>query len=107
MATVYHALGSKISIVERMAQLIPGADVDLVKPLYKKLNAGCEAIYLNTSVSRIESDKEGLQVFLKVNRRLSHNDMIAYWLQLGGNPTESRLMLKLPVCMWMNAGLSL
>ena len=65
MATVYHALGSKISIVERMAQLIPGADADLVKPLYKKLNAGCEAIYLNISVSRIESDKEGLQVFFE------------------------------------------
>ena len=65
MATVYHALGTKISIVERMAQLIPGADADLIKPLYKKLRAECEAIYLNTSVSRIETDKEGLQVFFE------------------------------------------
>lgn len=65
MATVYHALGTKISIVERMAQLIPGADADLIKPLYKKLRAECEAIYLNTSVSRIEAGKEGLQVFFE------------------------------------------
>ncbi|MXS85774.1 dihydrolipoyl dehydrogenase [Nitrosomonas sp. HPC101] len=65
MATVYHALGTRISIVERMAQLIPGADADLVKPLYKKLKTECEAIYLNTSVSRIEADKEGLQVFFE------------------------------------------
>jgi len=65
MATVYHALGTKISIVERMAQLIPGVDADLIKPLYKKLRAECEAIYLNTSVSRIEAGKEGLQVFFE------------------------------------------
>ncbi|HRN81813.1 MAG TPA: dihydrolipoyl dehydrogenase [Nitrosomonas europaea] len=65
MATVYHALGTRISIVERMAQLIPGADTDLIKPLYKKLKTECEAIYLNTSVSRVEADKEGLQVFFE------------------------------------------
>ncbi|MCC6915675.1 dihydrolipoyl dehydrogenase [Nitrosomonas sp.] len=65
MATVYHALGARISIVERMAQLIPGADADLVKPLYKKLKAECEAIYLNTSVSRIEADTGGLQVYFE------------------------------------------
>lgn len=65
MATVYHALGTRISIVERMAQLIPGADADLIKPLYKKLKTECEAIYLNTSVSRVEADKEGLQVFFE------------------------------------------
>ncbi|MCC6916322.1 dihydrolipoyl dehydrogenase [Nitrosomonas sp.] len=65
MATVYHALGSRISIVERMAQLIPGADADLVRPLTKKLKTECEAIYLNTSVSRIEADNEGLQVFFE------------------------------------------
>lgn len=65
MATVYHALGSKISIVERMSQLIPGADADLVKPLYKKLKAECEAIYLNTSVGRIETNNSGLQVYFE------------------------------------------
>lgn len=65
MATVYHALGARISIVERMAQLIPGADADLVKPLYKKLKAECEAIYLNTSVSRVEADTSGLQVYFE------------------------------------------
>lgn len=65
MATVYHALGTQISIVERMAQLIPGADADLVKPLHKRLKAECESIYLNTSVSSIESDKKGLRVFFE------------------------------------------
>lgn len=65
MATVYRALGARISIVERMAQLVPGADTDLIKPLHRKLKKDCEAIYLNTSVSRVTADKNGLQVFFE------------------------------------------
>jgi len=37
MATVYHSLGAKISVVEMMDQLIPGADRDVVMPLHKRL----------------------------------------------------------------------
>ncbi|MEY3122414.1 MAG: hypothetical protein RI993_1239 [Pseudomonadota bacterium] len=62
MATVYHALGTKVSIVEQLPQLIPGADSDLVKPLFNKLKQTCEAIWLNTSVSQIEASKKGLKV---------------------------------------------
>lgn len=62
MATVYAALGSKISIVELMDQLIPGADPDLVKPLHRRIQKRYEAIYLKTKVSKIEQDKLGLKV---------------------------------------------
>ena len=37
MATVYHALGSKVTIVELMDQIIPGADKDIVTPLHKRI----------------------------------------------------------------------
>ena len=62
MATVYDALGSKITVVELMDQLIPGADKDLVKPLHKRIAKRYEAIYLKTKVSKIEAKKEGLLV---------------------------------------------
>jgi len=62
MATVYDALGSKISVVELMDQLIPGADRDLVKPLHNRITKRYEAIYLKTKVSRIDAKKEGLLV---------------------------------------------
>ncbi len=62
MATVYDALGSKISVVELMDQLIPGADHDLVKPLHKRIAKRYEAIYLKTKVSKIEAKKEGMLV---------------------------------------------
>lgn len=62
MATVYDALGSKISVVEWMDQLIPGADADLVKPLHRRIKKRYEAIYLKTRVTRIETGKAGLTV---------------------------------------------
>ncbi len=62
MATVYDALGSKISVVELMDQLIPGADKDMVKPLHTRIAKRYEAIYLKTKVTKIESLPEGLRV---------------------------------------------
>ncbi|MEG6507399.1 dihydrolipoyl dehydrogenase [Methyloligella sp. 2.7D] len=62
MATVYHALGSKVSVVEVMDQLIPGADPDLVAPLKKRIAARYEAIYLNTKVTGIEAGAKELTV---------------------------------------------
>ena len=62
MGTVYDALGSKISVVELMDQLIPGADKDLVKPLHNRIAKRYEAIYLKTKVVKIEPQKDGLKV---------------------------------------------
>ena len=62
MATVYDALGSRISVVELMDQLMPGADKDLVKPLHKRIEKRYEAIHLKTKVTKIEAQKGGLKV---------------------------------------------
>ena len=50
MATVYDALGVKVSVVELTKTLIPGCDRDLVKPLEKRIAARYEAIMLGTRV---------------------------------------------------------
>ena len=62
MATVYDALGSRISVVELMDQLIPGADADLIRPLHRRIQKRYEAIYLKTKVTRIEALESGLKV---------------------------------------------
>ena len=62
MATVYHALGSKVTVVELTDQLIPGADADIVAPLMKRVATRYEAIYLNTKVTAVAPAAEGLQV---------------------------------------------
>ena len=62
MATVYDALGSKITVVEMQDSLIPGADKDIVKPLLKRVQDKYENIYLSTKVANIEPLKKGLKV---------------------------------------------
>ncbi|WP_442499011.1 dihydrolipoyl dehydrogenase [Methylobacter sp. sgz302048] len=62
MATVYHALGSEISVVELMNQIIPGCDNDLVTPLYRRIKKQYKNIWLETRVTSIEALDEGLKV---------------------------------------------
>ena len=62
MATVYNALGAKVTVVELQNSLIPGTDQDIVKPLLKRIQEQYEAIYLNTKVISIKALKEGLKV---------------------------------------------
>lgn len=61
MATVYHGLGAKISVVELMDMLMPGADKDIVMPLYKRLSKHYK-FYLKTKVTKVEAKKDGLWV---------------------------------------------
>ena len=62
MATVYDALGSEITVVEFMDNLIPGCDKDLVRPLNKIISKRYNAIYLSTKVTEIKAQKNGLKV---------------------------------------------
>ncbi len=62
MATVYDALGANITIVELMDQIIPGADKDLITPLYKRISKKYETIMLKTKVTKVDAKKDGLYV---------------------------------------------
>ena len=67
MATVYDALGAKISVVELMDSIIPGADKDVVRPLAKRIEKRYEKILLKTKVTKIEAQKDGLKVTYEGN----------------------------------------
>ncbi|HEX9207513.1 MAG TPA: dihydrolipoyl dehydrogenase [Steroidobacteraceae bacterium] len=62
MATVYAALGVRVSVVELTPGLMPGCDRDLVKPLAKRIAAHYEAVMLETKVTAVEAREEGLRV---------------------------------------------
>ena len=62
MATVYDALGSRVTVVELQDQLIPGADKDLVKPLAKRIASRYAAVHLGAAVTAAEPGKKGLKV---------------------------------------------
>ena len=62
MATVYNALGSKVTVVEFMDQIIPGADKDIITPLMKRIEKRYEKIRLKTKVTGVTAMPEGLAV---------------------------------------------
>jgi dihydrolipoyl dehydrogenase len=62
MATVYDALGVKVSVVELTDGLMPGCDRDLVRPLERRIAKRYERIMVKTKVSKVEAVKEGLRV---------------------------------------------
>ncbi|MEO5812866.1 MAG: dihydrolipoyl dehydrogenase [Rhodanobacter sp.] len=62
MATVYAALGSAVTVVEFMDQLIPAADADLIKPLAQRLGTRLAGVHLKTKVTTAKATKQGIKV---------------------------------------------
>jgi len=62
MASVYSALGSRITVVELGSVLMPGADRDLVKVWEKKNAHRFDRILLNTGVVASTASSEGIEV---------------------------------------------
>src|SRR5664279_2222834 len=64
MATVYSELGSQVTIVELMDQIIPGADKDVVAPLAKRITSQYENVFLKTKLTGAEAGPDGITVHL-------------------------------------------
>ncbi len=62
MACVYDALGSRVTVVEMLDQLMTGCDPDLVRPLAKRIGARYAAIHTGTRVGEVKAQKNGLKV---------------------------------------------
>jgi len=67
MATVYDALGVKVSVVELTKALVPGCDPDLVRPLEKRIKGRYEAIYKGVGVTSVAAEADGLRVNFEGN----------------------------------------
>jgi dihydrolipoamide dehydrogenase len=62
MATVYAELGSQVTVVELLDQLIPGADKDVVAPLAKRIGKRYQGVHLRTKMTKVEAGSAGLRV---------------------------------------------
>lgn len=60
LGSVYAALGTKVTVVEMLSGLLPGADRDLVLPLHKRLEKMFENIRLNTTVKSLKAEGQGI-----------------------------------------------
>ncbi len=76
MACVYDALGSKVTVVEMMDQLIPGADPDLVRPLAKRIGERYSDVLLSQRVETVRAQKNGLQVTFSDDEKAKRFDRV-------------------------------
>ncbi|MEC8932146.1 MAG: dihydrolipoyl dehydrogenase, partial [Candidatus Latescibacterota bacterium] len=65
LGQVYAALGSSVSVVEMTDGLVPPGDRDLVRILQKRLDSQFEAIHLETKVTAVAEDGDGLKVTME------------------------------------------
>ncbi|MDX1522069.1 MAG: NAD(P)/FAD-dependent oxidoreductase, partial [Anaerolineae bacterium] len=65
LGTVYAALGSRVSVVEMLPGLLPGADRDLARVLSKQIEKPMHEIMLNTTVVEMKAEANGVRVKFK------------------------------------------
>lgn len=65
LGSVYAALGTRVTVVEMLPGLLPGADRDLVLPLHKRLEKMFDSILLNTTVASVKDEGNGIRAKLK------------------------------------------
>ena len=65
LGSVYAALGTRVTVVEMLPGLLPGADRDLVLPLHKRLEKTFESILLNTTVAAVKTEGNSIRATLK------------------------------------------
>ena len=62
MAAVYYQLGTRVTVVELLDQLIPGTDADLIAPLQRMIAKQYENIFLGTKVTAVDANDSGITV---------------------------------------------
>src|SRR5690606_5201310 len=101
MATVYSALGAKVTVVEFMDQLMPGADKDLVKPLADRLKKQGIEVHLKTKAAGVTAGKKGITVTFEAATEGEKPAMeaapsIVCWLPSAARPMAGRSMRTRP-----------
>ncbi|MCP1673320.1 dihydrolipoamide dehydrogenase [Natronocella acetinitrilica] len=94
MATVYEALGSKITVVELMDRIMVGADKDLVRPYEKRIRARYENVFLNTKVTGMEAQKKGIKVTFEGKDAPESDTFDRVLLSVGRRPNGDLLNLE-------------
>src|ERR1700756_2241672 len=61
LGSVYAALGTRVTVVEMLSGLLPGADRDLVLPLHKRLEKLFDGILVNTTVKSLKEESGGIR----------------------------------------------
>ncbi len=91
MACVFDALGSEVTVVELAEQLMPGCDLDLVKPLQARLTKRYAGIHLKTKVTALDAKKDGLYATFEGESIPKHNVFDRVLCAVGRTPNGDKL----------------
>jgi dihydrolipoamide dehydrogenase len=91
MATVYDALGVKVSVVELTDQLMPGVDKDLLRPFEKRVRKRYEAIMLGTRVTKLEAGDAGITVSFEGEQAPEPRTYGLVLIAVGRSPNGKRI----------------
>ncbi len=95
LGSVYNALGTKVSVVEMMPGLLPGADRDLVSYLAKRVEKKFDKIMINSKVLSIKEVKDGISVNIQDSDGKATEQVYEYVLMsIGRKPNASGLGLE-------------
>ena len=94
MSTVYAALGSEVTVVEMMDNLLPGVDKDLVRPLATKLSGQLKNIYLNTKVKSLDVKKKTVVAHLEGEGSPETLEVDKVLIAVGRKPNSEELGLE-------------
>jgi len=94
MASVYHALGSEITVVELADRLMAGADPDIVKPFRKIIDKRYANIFLNTKVAGLEADDDGVTVKLEGDKAPAQDRFDRVLVSVGRRPNTDQLNIE-------------
>ena len=86
MAQVYAALGSQVTIIEMLDQIIPPADADLVRPLAVKIAKEYKAVYTSTKLTGVDTAAEALSISLEGPKAPSSIEADALLVAVGRRP---------------------
>ncbi|GJQ63386.1 MAG: dihydrolipoyl dehydrogenase [Melioribacteraceae bacterium] len=95
LGSVYAAIGSKVTVVEMMDGLLPGADRDMVRVLERSIKEKMENVYLNTKVVSMEDKRDHIQVTFegdKVKEKVQKFDRVL--VSIGRKPVTKGLGLE-------------
>jgi len=94
MASVYHALGSEITVVELADRLMTGADADIVKPFRKIIDKRYANIYLKTRVVSLSADDKGVDVEFEGDKAPAKDRFDRVLVSVGRRPNTDGLNIE-------------
>jgi dihydrolipoamide dehydrogenase len=95
LGSVYASLGTKVSVVEMLSGLLPGADRDLVSHLSKRIEKNYEKVMLDSKVTEMKETKNGIEVKIQNKEGKTVTESYNYVLMsIGRKPTTESLGLE-------------